>query len=141
MLECIELCILRFAHDTPPAPSREGSSLAYCHSEEHRDEESRVHPRVHPSLCSRDPSLHSVSLWMRRGGEGICTPWRNKSRYKQENVALRPILRRFSYTAKMIQTESRIKFIWLCRGAAHLASAKIQRQKRDVKCFGIKFQI
>ena len=31
VLECIELCILRFAHDTPPAPSLEGSSLAYCH--------------------------------------------------------------------------------------------------------------
>ena len=96
VLECIELCILRFAHDTPPAPSLEGSSLAYCHSEELCDEESRVHPCVHPSLCSRDPSLHSVPLWMTRGGEGICTPWRNTSRCKQENVVLRPIERPFS---------------------------------------------
>ena len=72
---------------------------------------------------------------MTRGGEGICTPWRNKSRYKQENVALRPILRRFSYTAKMIQTESRIKFIWLCRGAAHLRVSKDTTPKTRCQVF------
>ena len=29
VLECIELCILRFAHDTPPAPSLEGRKLMH----------------------------------------------------------------------------------------------------------------
>ena len=35
------------------------------------------------------------------GGEGICTPWRNTSRCKQENVVLRPIERRSLYTTKI----------------------------------------
>ena len=94
VLECIELCILRFAHDTPPAPSLEGSSLAYCHSERSEESEKRW-------LMYLDPSLHSVSLWMTREGEGICTPWRNTSRCKQENVVLRPIERRSLYTTKI----------------------------------------
>ena len=38
VLECIELCILRFAHDTPPAPSLEGRKF--------------MHPRSFASLRS-----------------------------------------------------------------------------------------
>ena len=46
--------------------------FSICHPEEHRDEGSRVHPRVHPPLCSRDPSLHFVPLWMTNSkNEGV----------------------------------------------------------------------
>ena len=57
------------------------------------------------------------------------------SRYKQENGALRPISRRFPYGAKMMQTESRIKFIWLCRGAAHLRVSKDTMPKTQCQVF------
>ena len=89
-------------------------------------------------FCFRDPSLHSVSLWMTISKATFkaliiitlktsvvnLISVNKRTLCKQENAVLRPISRRFPYGAKMMQTESRIKFIWLCRGAAHLRVSK-----------------
>ena len=38
-----------------------------CHSDDHREEESREHIAMEYTCgCTRDPSLHSVPFWMTR---------------------------------------------------------------------------